>query len=712
VNVTPSVPDLPLTLPLGSALTSGQVLTVWNTPGANPYAFTMLGTLVPPNSGLLVQWTGTQWIPLNTFRNPGVYVVDGVTILNIGAAYSLCTGAGTLTPAGCQIWDYNLQAGEVMNSLPWSNTGSEVPIELHLGPGKLKICDTTSCAQSFSFTVPRLSRVIGSGRQNTGSTVGTAIVAGSNFGPGNLSSAPGGELTVIAGQPSFSTSGCGSSPTVTISPPGAPGGTTATVTPIVSGGSILSLEVTNPGSGYNANPTASISPCTGSITFSSANLAYPLVIVGDLSSAAQNFGSRLENLTVDCNGVTGCIAVEGQNVQEQGGVEHVSAVNYHRAGIFWHGTKTNNSHFFDIEALGCTSVVPVCPIDGTTTPINIANSGFRGIDGATINYKNNLSSAGVTPSSGSCAPGTPSMVTLSLTGSNPFTPGEFIINSGYMPSPYNGVFGPISTTSSTVVYVVSGCSGAITVGKTLGIPAHGLVLCSGTACGDGGPQLATTGLIAATHHEDSGDGIYVTGPATHFHGEATTCNNGGTLVNCIHIDGNSATQPNVVAALGVTTSPNAVAVQDDILGMPIPADSQGILAEYFGGTSVQRYTAGLTIGKRYTAHLGTALAMGNFSLSSGWGTSPSLSFISGTDQAFTFTVTAGTSPSAHPTITLTFADSAWLLTPIYVCTQNGTTGTNLTPPIVTPSTTNLILLWNPTPVAGDTYTFVCIGMGT
>jgi len=264
VNVTPSVPDLPLTLPLGSALTSGQVLTVWNTPGANPYAFTMLGTLVPPNSGLLVQWTGTRWIPLNTFRNPGVYVVDGVTILNIGAAYSLCTGAGTLTPAGCQIWDYNLQAGEVMNSLPWSNTGSEVPIELHLGPGKLKICDTTSCAQSFSFTVPRLSRVIGSGRQNTGSTVGTAIVAGSNFGPGNLSSAPGGELTVIAGQPSFSTPGCGSSPTVTISPPGAPGGTTATVTPIVSGGSILSLEVTNPGSGYNANPTASISPCTGS----------------------------------------------------------------------------------------------------------------------------------------------------------------------------------------------------------------------------------------------------------------------------------------------------------------------------------------------------------------------------------------------------------------------------------------------------------------
>lgn len=218
VNITPSMPDLALSLPNGSPTTSGQILTLWNIPGSTPYAFTMLGTLVPPNSGLLVQWTGSQWIPLNTFRNPGVYVVDGVTIVNIGAAYSLCTGAGTLTPAGCQIWDYNLQGGEAMNSLPWSNTGSAVPIELHLGPGKLKICDS-GCMQSFSFTVPRLSRVIGSGRQNTQSTIGTAIVAGSNFGPSNSSGMPGGELTVIAGQPGFSTSGCGSSPTVTISPP-------------------------------------------------------------------------------------------------------------------------------------------------------------------------------------------------------------------------------------------------------------------------------------------------------------------------------------------------------------------------------------------------------------------------------------------------------------------------------------------------------------
>ena len=243
------------------------------------------------------------------------------------------------------------------------------------------------------------------------------------------------------------------------------------------------------------------------------------------------------------------------------------------------------------------------------------------------------------------------------------------------------------------------------------IPTHGLVVCSGTACGDGGPQLSTTGLIAETHHEDSGDGIYVTGPATHFHGEATTCNNGGTLTNCIHIDGTSATQPNVVAALGITTSPNAVAVQDDILMQSIPADSQGILAEYFGGTSVQRYTAGLTIGKRYSAHLGTPLTMSNFALSSGWGSSATLSGVSGTDQTFSVTVNANGTTSSGPTVTLTFADGMWSTAPNYVCTLNYTTASTPGLPFVTPSTTNLVIQFNGTPTSAKAYTFSCIGMG-
>jgi hypothetical protein len=59
---------------------------------------------------------------------------------------------------------------------------------------------------------------------------------------------------------------------------------------------------------------------------------------------------------------------------------------------------------------------------------------------------------------------------------------------------------------------------------------------------------------------------------------------------------------------------------------------------------------------------GTALTSSNFSAPTvgGWGgTGSAISNITGTDTAFTFTMTAGTGPNVNPTETLTFANGPW-----------------------------------------------------
>lgn len=56
---------------------------------------------------------------------------------------------------------------------------------------------------------------------------------------------------------------------------------------------------------------------------------------------------------------------------------------------------------------------------------------------------------------------------------------------------------------------------------------------------------------------------------------------------------------------------------------------------------------------------GTPLSSGDFSFS-GWGSGATLSGITGDDSGFTITMTAGTSPTINPTVTLTYHDGPWV----------------------------------------------------
>ena len=60
----------------------------------------------------------------------------------------------------------------------------------------------------------------------------------------------------------------------------------------------------------------------------------PVIYLGDTGSPAGiGQGSRIENLTIDCNHVVGCTGVFSDRVQEQGGVRNVAVYNFPAYGV-------------------------------------------------------------------------------------------------------------------------------------------------------------------------------------------------------------------------------------------------------------------------------------------------------------------------------------------------------------------------------------------
>lgn len=102
---------------------------------------------------------------------------------------------------------------------------------------------------------------------------------------------------------------------------------------------------------------------------------------------------------------------------------------------------------------------------------------------------------------------------------------------------------------------------------------------------------------------------------------------------------------------------------------------------------------------------GTAQSSGNIALS-GWGSGAAVSSVSGYSQRTQFTITAGTTPSASPTIVVTFPDAS-PAAPICYAQQVGGTGANQPIANGTTSTSGSgTLTWSGTPVNTSTYKVV------
>lgn len=106
---------------------------------------------------------------------------------------------------------------------------------------------------------------------------------------------------------------------------------------------------------------------------------------------------------------------------------------------------------------------------------------------------------------------------------------------------------------------------------------------------------------------------------------------------------------------------------------------------------------------------GPALTTADVTLSAEWGTGPTVS-VSGTDLRGAVTVTAGTAPKANPTITITFKGGAFPAAPFAVVKRKDSTAP-YEEPTWTTSTTQLVIAFPATPVAGSTYTFSWVVIG-
>lgn len=102
---------------------------------------------------------------------------------------------------------------------------------------------------------------------------------------------------------------------------------------------------------------------------------------------------------------------------------------------------------------------------------------------------------------------------------------------------------------------------------------------------------------------------------------------------------------------------------------------------------------------------GTAQSSGNIAIS-GWGSGAAVSAVTGYSQRTQFTITAGTSPSASPTIIVTFPDTA-PVAPVCYAVATGGNDTISTLSTGTPSTTTSgTLTWVGTPTNTKTYKFL------
>lgn len=112
--------------------------------------------------------------------------------------------------------------------------------------------------------------------------------------------------------------------------------------------------------------------------------------------------------------------------------------------------------------------------------------------------------------------------------------------------------------------------------------------------------------------------------------------------------------------------------------------------------------------KRIGVSGGTAVATGDWA-ASGWGASATISAVTGTDHRGTVTVTtnAADTPTANPTLTLTFKDGTWTTAPFAVTSMDDQGSGPLAAAANHQTATTLVITYigTPTATSAKTYTF-------
>lgn len=109
----------------------------------------------------------------------------------------------------------------------------------------------------------------------------------------------------------------------------------------------------------------------------------PIIAMGN---AATSMGVRVENLTIDCNNIGGCIGLQNLRSQEQSGARHMLIENITGVGLDVEGSAAQNSGpYEDMEFAGGVDF-NVTPASLCARIVNVP--AFRGLHGATCNFNN------------------------------------------------------------------------------------------------------------------------------------------------------------------------------------------------------------------------------------------------------------------------------------------------------------------------------------
>jgi hypothetical protein len=228
----------------------------------------------------------------------------------------------------------------------------------------------------------------------------------------------------------------------------------------------------------------------------------PVIYLGDF---AQSAGSLVENITIDCNHVSGSVGVFSDRVQELGGVRNVSVINYAAIGVEMldqgflspgTGGQPENYILDQLQFGGDPG--------STCILVRVGTGGQRG--GSHITCSSSL----VESANVSCSGG---VVTASLTG-NTIPLGAAIGVEGGSGLAFGGIFTVTSSSATQLQWSQPGCSGT----------SSGVTIGTMTAVG---VQL------------EGSDGIY-----SHIHCEFTT--------DCVRIDDVSLPDGWVTRALDVS----------------------------------------------------------------------------------------------------------------------------------------------------------------
>jgi hypothetical protein len=531
---------------------------------------------------------------------PNLFLVNPGGNTSFGAAYTQCTGSSSPVYNTCEVWDCNLaKTGETMMMSPWNFDGTETPVHLRFCPGVVTVYGP--------LIVPRNSVIEGAGRSagagNNGTVIQAVSPAVAAFGGVGYIAINSGGTSCTGGSGSVSWSG------------GTGSGASATYT---TAGGNLAITMVNPGGGYGTSqagapvPSVVVTGCSPSLT---AVLSGSVVIIGDTNENPANavFGSRLMNLTVDCNQVANCTAVEIQNTQEQCGPVFVSAINYTSRCLWVHGMVkaigTDNSSAFDMECNGNTSTTPNPGMSPSTVPVEFDNTKSRGIIQATINPVNSITPIGLrTGTTGSneaitCSGGVgtvtlPGTTALPANWSNtpPYSLNAYVTIAGITGGTVWNNTWPINSIhiSPGSFNIVGGICPIVGTGPTATAtlePSADIIVCSGSSCAYGaeGNTLnnPTEVSLIQVHMEHAGTGVFATGSNTSVNMVAPTTTVGGnSMYASVTIDGTSPPASVNISSLLVNSGLQYMIV-DGITGTNLAVQgSGGTLANYVSGTNI------------------------------------------------------------------------------------------------------------------------------